>query len=118
MHQMRQMQVQQKQMKSAQARQMVVFDWDDTLFPTHEMKKEQPAEMNEVGEKVFIALTVYCATFGRRNVFIVTNALNGWVQEIATQTAKEMEKRYPLAINWWQLICSSFICPDDTSALC
>ena len=73
--------------------------------------------MNEVGEKVFDALTTYCEIFGRHNVFIVTNASDGWVQETATKTAKAIEKESPLTTNWWQLICSSFICPDDTSAL-
>jgi len=69
---------------TAAQRYMVIFDWDDTLFPTtmlygEPQKKLTASEMHSLGKSVYELLAKYMKEFGAENVFIVTNGSKSWV---------------------------------------
>lgn len=64
---------------------IVIFDWDDTLFPTstvvhnEESKKKVTAEeLHQFGKVLYSMLAEYISVFGHQNLFIVTNGAAKW----------------------------------------
>ncbi len=74
-----------KRVSAREQRFIVIFDWDDTLFPTstvvhdEESKKRVTAEeLHRFGKAVYEMLDEYIAVFGHQNLFIVTNGAAKW----------------------------------------
>mmetsp|Transcript_40909 Transcript_40909/g.67241 ORF Transcript_40909/g.67241 Transcript_40909/m.67241 type:complete len:240 (-) Transcript_40909:243-962(-) len=63
---------------------IAIFDWDDTLFPTFAKYKKPHdfslTELHHHGVMVYRTLCRYVKLCGHQNVYIVTNAGKGWVQ--------------------------------------
>ena len=65
----------------------VIFDWDDTLYPTTGFsKKSHGNDFNRkaialLSEKVVLTIKQSCSLYGPSNVFIVTNGGQDWIQE-------------------------------------
>ena len=63
---------------------LVIFDWDDTLFPTTALisnggKDIIVKDLLNFGRSVYKLLEEYIARFGAENLFIVTNGKKSWV---------------------------------------
>ena len=68
------------------AKFIVIFDWDDTLFPTTAIQQSQGDVMNvedlsKFGKSVYKLLEKYIHRFGTDNMRIVTNGTKSWVLE-------------------------------------
>jgi len=80
-------------------RRMVIFDWDDTLFPTTtwtvrtKLKKSAtlPA-LHRVGKAVYDVLAHYLKLFGAKNVRVVTNGTKSWVLSSLKQCSRRYRK--------------------------
>merc|ERR1719334_2625534 len=79
---------------------MVIFDWDDTLFPTTawtvrtKLKKSSatlPA-LYRVGKAVYDVLAHYLKLFGAKNVRVVTNGSKSWVLSSLKQCSQRYRK--------------------------
>ncbi len=69
---------------TAKQKNLVIFDWDDTLFPTtaimfNAAKEVNVGELGELGKAVYCVLAKYREQFGAENVCIVTNGSRSWV---------------------------------------
>jgi hypothetical protein len=65
--------------------QVTIFDWDDTLLPTSALQEgwlPTSAELSEL-QAIAIQLLQKALTYGR--TFIITNAVQGWVEHSAGQ---------------------------------
>ncbi len=67
---------------------IVIFDWDDTLFPTTAFIKSSNNNFNfkgkdltKLSEKVLDLIKKSCQLYGNEYVYIVTNGSNGWIQQ-------------------------------------
>eukprot|EP00485_Elphidium_margaritaceum_P011572 CAMPEP_0202686790 /NCGR_PEP_ID=MMETSP1385-20130828/2558_1 /ASSEMBLY_ACC=CAM_ASM_000861 /TAXON_ID=933848 /ORGANISM="Elphidium margaritaceum" /LENGTH=345 /DNA_ID=CAMNT_0049341447 /DNA_START=131 /DNA_END=1168 /DNA_ORIENTATION=- len=64
---------------------IVLLDWDDTLFPTTAITKKKEVlsmiELCRYGQMLYDLLAEYVRIYGESNIYIVTNAAKGWVQE-------------------------------------
>ena len=63
---------------------IVIFDWDDTLFPTTAIQQSPSGAMNveelcKFGKSVYELLEKYIHHFGVDNMRIVTNGTKSWV---------------------------------------
>lgn len=89
-----------------QNRHLVIFDWDDTLFPTthflnnfkaaagfyHKEKRARSAatkditaqDLHRFAKSTYYVMRQYIAVFGAHSIFIVTNAMKGWVMHSLT----------------------------------
>lgn len=76
-------------------KRMVIFDWDDTLFPTTEfIKKSKPMSIENLykwGSRVFELLKLYIDTFGAQNVYIITNGDKGWIEYSLQMASKQFQ---------------------------
>merc|ERR1719361_593075 len=77
---------------------IVIFDWDDTLFPTTSVVCKQEkhitvGDLQSLGHSIYKMLGKYIDTFGANNVFIVTNGSQNWVLE----SLKEMSRVYQVS---------------------
>merc|ERR1719203_2032457 len=78
-------------------RYIVIFDWDDTLFPTSTIVHDEEAcatttaqELHRYGKALYEMLEHYISVFGHQNVFIVTNGDQNWVM----RSIKDMSDIY------------------------
>eukprot|EP01083_Nonionella_stella_P075010 203670_1 len=71
---------------------LVVFDWDDTLFPTTKIKQmsnQQNAsfsdvdytQLNELSCCIYTLLSSFIAKYGARNIRILTASEKGWIKQ-------------------------------------
>jgi len=72
------------QQTSMKERFIVIFDWDDTLFPTSSIihKEESDVTLQQLyrfGKAAYELLNEYITVFGHRNLYIVTNGAVNWV---------------------------------------
>jgi len=88
-----------KSISSTSIKRMIIFDWDDTLFPTFQFVENRKAmnieTLNKWGCRVYQLLTKYIETFGSENIYIITNAINGWIRyslDIASQLFQALNK--------------------------
>ena len=102
---------------------LVIFDWDDTLFPTTAITSNGGKGINvrdllNLGKSVYELLEEYIARFGAKNLFIVTNAKKSWflrslkmVSDICKayfeETNEEMEQKES-NLHYWALIYNDF----------
>jgi len=85
-------------------KRMVIFEWDDTLFPTVEFVKNKGAkkmnikQLNDCGCRLYELLKTYMITFGASNIYIITrNGITGtgWIQQslqMASELFQELNK--------------------------
>ena len=63
---------------------MVIFDWDDTVFPTASfVRKYEKVDMyryEKLGKMVYLLLNMVIEKYSEQNIFIVTNGVYGWVE--------------------------------------
>jgi len=76
-------------------RTVVIFDWDDTLFPTSEVVEKSDSnitigDLYILGKSVYQLLGTYISTFGAKNIFIVTNGSKNWILD----SLKELSRMY------------------------
>jgi len=81
--------------RSASAQTVVIFDWDDTLFPTSAVVHQKQSEVTigdlyTLGKSVYELLRTYISTFGAQNIFIVTNGTEHWILD----SLKELSRMY------------------------
>jgi len=76
-------------------KRMVIFDWDDTLFPTTTTVNQRIdlslTELYNYGAKVYKLLTTYIQAFGGDNIYIITNGGSGWIQYSLNQTSVKFQ---------------------------
>lgn len=76
-------------------KRMVIFDWDDTLFPTtYTITNETQLSLTELhsfGAKVYKLLMKYIDTFGGDNIYIITNGGDGWIQYSLNETSSKFQ---------------------------
>eukprot|EP01083_Nonionella_stella_P075009 203668_1 len=76
---------------------LIVFDWDDTLFPTTNCKLQnqrnvvdvslldddssQVTQLNELSCYIHTVLSTFIAKYGARNIRIVTASEKGWIKQ-------------------------------------
>ena len=70
--------------ESKKLRYLVIFDWDDTLFPTTAFnvdngKNIEAIDLSNLGKSVYELLEKYILNFGVENLCIVTNGKKSWV---------------------------------------
>eukprot|EP01083_Nonionella_stella_P021283 59042_1 len=85
---------------------LIVMDWDDTLFPTHVMRDillsssseneflramhgehNLISELDEYCDKLYSLLDAVISYYGSHNLFIITNAQDGWIDKCLTYSA-------------------------------
>jgi len=101
---------------------LIVFDWDNTLFPTKALQlirsrpgkpkfsKKDLAELCELSQWVYRVLHAYITVYSAQNIRIVTAAKQGWI-ESSLKSLGSIGRWSEIA----QLIASSPIeitCPD------
>ena len=87
-----------RQVPPMKKRSIVLFDCDDTLFPSSSMcydkdAKAQPLEtsaeeLHAVGKSMYFVFRTYLRVFDAQNIFIVTNAKREWVMHSLDSTSK------------------------------
>ena len=78
----------------------VVFDWDDTLFPTTAFLNMRESgldhvELEKLSKSVLCLLHQYLFVYGQQNVFIVTNADKRWILQ-SLNMAIDLCQRYSI----------------------
>eukprot|EP01083_Nonionella_stella_P316138 1144753_1 len=69
---------------------LIVFDWDDTLFPTTKIKQMSNkqnvsfsdmdyTQLNELSCCMYTMLSSFIATYGARNIRIISASEKGWI---------------------------------------
>jgi len=64
--------------------QMIIFDWDDTLFPTTAFKHGSPFTPNQLyncGRRLLQTLVKYIRYYDSSNIYIITNGMKFWIKE-------------------------------------
>eukprot|EP01083_Nonionella_stella_P040418 109698_1 len=81
------------QNERSQANNLIVFDWDDTLFPTKkvcQMNKlpefddrriQYEQELNELSHLIYKVLSEYIHRYKAGNIRIVSSSEKGWIQK-------------------------------------
>ena len=77
-------------------KRMIIFDWDDTLFPTTTTVTNQIeltlTELYTFGAKLYKLLTTYIDSFGGDNIYIITNGGDGWIQYSLNQSSSRFQE--------------------------
>lgn len=93
--------IQQPTQCSSPMSKLVIFDWDDTIFPTTAVirNKEDVAQkdLEAFGHAAYSMLLDYVVGFGAGNVYIVTNGKQGWVEK----SLCIMSQRQTEGTNYW-----------------
>merc|ERR1712130_900523 len=65
------------------ASKIVVFSWDDTLYPTTFYRQNRAdfdsKSLTKLSASILLTLSKYILVFGQNHVFIVTNASRSWI---------------------------------------
>lgn len=70
---------------------IVIFDWDDTLFPTAEFVKQLFGDKFDkkaiamLSQKALAVIEKSISLYGASNTFIVTNGMKGWIEKSLKQ---------------------------------
>ena len=72
--------------------------------------------INDLGKKVYDLLETYVHLFGVQNIFILSHQSNEYVQQSAQCLSKHVQKDN-VDRNYWQDICSVFICSNSESSI-
>ena len=80
-------------MKPKQHNSIIIFDWDDTLLPTSFLvsknmidkdKKLNEKDQTKLNKLEILVKNLLTLTLSKGEVYIITNAGEGWVEESAT----------------------------------
>eukprot|EP01083_Nonionella_stella_P316141 1144758_1 len=77
---------------------LVVFDWDDTLFPTTKIKQMsnqqnvsfsdvEYTQMNELSCCIYTVLSSFIGKYGAHNICIVSASEKGWIKQSLSMVA-------------------------------
>eukprot|EP01083_Nonionella_stella_P075008 203667_1 len=73
---------------------LIVFDWDDTLFPTSKTKQMsnqisdvEHTQMNELSCCIYAVLSSFIDKYGARNIRIVSASEKGWIKQSLSMVA-------------------------------
>jgi len=73
---------------------LVIFDWDDTIFPTTALfKTKEPLTANqleEFGKSAYEMIVTAMELFSAENIYIVTNGKDQWVQKSIDMVIDQM----------------------------
>eukprot|EP01084_Bolivina_argentea_P269794 458617_1 len=81
------MQHQQRSPFTHKRKNLISFDWDDTLFPTHSFRTHQHTQKHFMSKlKILVSITEHIFTemielYGPSNIIIVTNASSNWIHK-------------------------------------
>ena len=93
--------------KPASPQKLVIFDWDDTIYPTTSWylgkQKWTCSQLEEFGKSAYDLLTKYIATFGLENVYIVTNGEEHWIQYSLDAVIKKLKKYSVFPASWYRI---------------
>eukprot|EP01083_Nonionella_stella_P247771 858686_1 len=75
---------------------LIVFDWDDTLFPTSNCKlhnqrnadSTRVTQLNELSCSIHTVLSTFIGKYGARNIRILTASEKGWIKQSLSIVAK------------------------------
>jgi len=104
--------VQAQQSRVITKKDLVFFDWDDTLFPTTACIRNNQVipdgELELFGKAAYELLINFINVYSAENIYIVTNGVSGWI----SKSLKIMSSRQRTGINYWmaikQLLATSF----------
>ena len=107
---------------------LIIFDWDDTLLPTSFLvsknmidkdKKLNEKDQTKLNKLEILVKNLLTLTLSKGEVYIITNAGEGWVEESATNyypnlkeildkievisARKDYEKKYPENTKLWKI---------------
>ena len=107
---------------------LIIFDWDDTLLPTSFLvsknmidkdKKLNEKDQGKLNKLEILVKNLLTLTLSKGEVYIITNAGEGWVEESATNyypnlkeildkievisARKDYEKKYPENTKLWKI---------------
>lgn len=68
---------------------IIFFDWDDTLFPSTAFLEKDPCDLNKISENICKILELY-SEYGQ--VYILTNASKNWINDCLTKYMPNLEK--------------------------
>lgn len=83
---------------STKQNKVVIYDWDDTLYPTTAFIRNSLSgnfeiqQFKKLSENVLTLIKKSCALYGPQNVFIVTNGDQGWVEKSLLKICKYCSK--------------------------
>ena len=87
-------------------KKLVIFDWDDTIFPTtaliHNKEQVTGAELEQFGQNAYSMLTKFVETFSAENIYIVTNGKAQWVQKSLFMMSRR--QRALSGTDYWAMI--------------
>ena len=99
-------------------KRMIIFDWDDTLFPTTAIIKNKHFDNNSskicaeqlynLGFKLYQLLNKYIFTFGSNNIFIITNGKNGWIEQSLNIISKQFKQLINTDCGLFEFECNPF----------
>eukprot|EP01083_Nonionella_stella_P155041 500309_1 len=83
---------------SSSINKLIVFGWDDTLFPTTKLydqlngvdvsvSDDDLTQLNELSCSLYIVLSTFIAKYGARNIRIVTASEKGWIKQSLSMVA-------------------------------
>jgi len=100
-------------------RRVVLFDYDDTLFPTSAWTSNGKLKacatlpaLRKVGKAIYELLKIYIRVFGEKNVRVVTNGSQSWVLESLRLCSTRYSELSSDNVNYWAAIYNSFISLD------
>jgi len=96
-----------KQMSPVSAlNKLVIFDWDDTIFPTTALLRLKEsvsgAELERFGKSAYELMAKYINAFSAENIYIVTNGKTGWVEK--SLDAMSRTQRALSGLDYWAQI--------------
>jgi len=94
--------VQAQQSRVITKKDLVFFDWDDTIFPTTAAIRNNQlipdGDLEIFGKAAYELLLNFINVYSAENIYIVTNGESGWVKK----SLKIMSKRQTTGINYWK----------------
>jgi len=100
--------VQQEMAPVSTQKKLVIFDWDDTIFPTTALlrnkEKVSGAELDVFGKAAYELLVDYIERFSAENIYIVTNGLSHWVQQSLDIMIKRRSALSLSGVDYWAQI--------------
>ena len=88
-------------------KKLLIFDWDDTIFPTTALlKTKEPLtaiQLEEFGKSAYEVIVTAIQLFSAENIYIVTNAGNQWVQQSIDVVMKMFWNQNTRSEYWFQI---------------
>ena len=100
---------------------MVIFDWDDSMYPTTAFLKKKninttqsykdiPLELfREFGETLYLTFQTYIKIFGHQNIYIVTNGSVEWVLKSLINSSLFYKQKFVDKKDYFAALYNSFL---------